>query len=495
MGLTLVTRKILLILKNVNRSQVAIVVFIILLGGIFRYWGCGTHNFNGDESAHIRKAVSVARGMVDLFKGPARTTGWQNIYLTIMQHNHPPLEFLLLIPAVPFANREFYARFIYITINIVFLLFNYFLSRKIYGRKFALYLLILLSTSTYFIWASRFATHDSLSIIISTLIGLSVINLYKTDNLKQAITLLFFSLTLGLLSFVNFIFYLPFILLILIERFKGKNIKIFIIPTCFFIIINGLFYLPYIIYSFSLFAPSNAGFNYYLGSKTKIISLDIIKNLQIFYRGFFSKSGVFPLWVFALIGGLTLTKYKFIKFFNGIIITLLVINLIKLTTLNFYMEFYGLMVIIAVLWLIKIKKAGKILLILGVVFALYGNINIIKGDYSKATAPVIPATDKLKIIGEIAKKCLVNNESYISTAIPWRTFYYFGRPVLPEVEGGFWTPLQAVEQYTNGKLQNEVTLIHFSTGQLPISTIEKIRVYKEYTFGDDHLLILKQCDA
>ncbi|MCL5072242.1 MAG: glycosyltransferase family 39 protein, partial [Actinobacteria bacterium] len=240
----------------------------------------------------MRKAVSVTRGVLDFIKGE-RITGWQNIYLTVLQHNHPPLEFLLIIPAVPFKNRELIARIIYLSLNILFLIISYFISKKVINNKFALYLLAILSTSTYFIWTSRFVTHDSISIIVSTLIGLAIIYFYKTNNLKKALFFLFLCLTIGLYSFIDFVLYLPIITLILYDRLKSNGVKPYLRPIVIFLIINCLFYVPYVFYSFIPNVPQSAGFNYYLNSKSNVLSLNLLKNLGIFYKDFFSKSGVF----------------------------------------------------------------------------------------------------------------------------------------------------------------------------------------------------------
>ncbi|MCL5072243.1 MAG: hypothetical protein M1308_15335, partial [Actinobacteria bacterium] len=195
-------------------------------------------------------------------------------------------------------------------------------------------------------------------------------------------------------------------------------------------------------------------------------------------------------------GAFSLRKYKFIKYFAIIILTFLLINLIKLTTANFYMEFYGLIVIMGVLWLTNIGRIGMVLLSVVIILNLYGNIAILHNDYSQATGPIIPASDKLKLVGNIAKSCLVNNESYISTVNPWRTFYYFGRPVLPGIEGNLWTAKEAIELYARGELRNEVFLIHFKEEEIPEEldkNLEKI-AKRKYVFEKDRLLIFKECD-
>lgn len=485
-----------IIIKRIKKLPLLVILFIFV-GSILRGWNFWTHNFNGDEALNVRKAVSIARGLVDFVRFRGIDLAVKNIYLTILQHNHPPLELFLLITSVPFENREFFARLIFILINILFLIFSYFFSLRVINKKYAFYAISLLSTSSYFIWTSRILTQDSLDIIASYLIGLSIIHFYKSNNPNKAIIPLLISTTIGLYTFINFFFYLPFIGLLI--YFKYKKLKK-CIPRRFiliFVIINCLFYLPYIGYSFFPTSPPNAGFNYYLHSKLQVKSINLINNLTIFYNYFFLKSGVFLIALYALIGMFQFKKNLYIRYFTYIISVFLIINLVKITTFNFYMSFYGLLVIIAALWLVSLKNLGKLLFLLAIIVNLYGCLAIIKGDYTKASAPIIPSSDNLKKVGQIAKLCLKDNESYISTSSPWRTFYYFGRPVLPIVEGStaLYTPSEAAKRYLDGDLRNEVFLIHYQKGEFSPLLSESLRkiAKKEYVIDKDIILLFKPC--
>lgn len=488
--------------KRSTKSFTRLPIFFIVIGIILRSWRFWILSFTGDEAAHMRKAVSVSRGLADLLTMSNPSVALQNIFLTIFQHNHPPLEFLLVLPSVPFEFREFYARSIYVIINILFLPFVYYLISKLRNKKIALYSLILFSTSMYLVWSSHLITHDSLVIIEGTLVGLAIIFFQKKPSGKS-LFLLTSTLLLGFYTSIDFVLFLPVALFLVYKKRMNLDFTEVSKVGLFFIFVLSIFYLPYMLYAFLPNSPRIAGFNYYLKGKLNeiptifSIQLNFISALKSYYRDFFSKSGVFPVWVFAFLSIFISKKLKFINYLIATVLFFLFFNLIKYTTANFYMDFYGIIILLAAEWLVSKREIGKLFLVLTVIINLYGSLPLLRGDYSKSPLAILPSDDQLKEVGKIAKTCLTENETYLSTVDPWRTFYYFGRPVLPAIEGdkALWSPAQAARRYLQGDLRNEIFLIHFREGDFDQELVDGLKTIakKEFIFKKDRLLLFKSC--
>ncbi len=118
------------------------------------------------------------------------------------------------------------------------------------------------------------------------------------------------------------------------------------------------------------------------------------------------------------------------------------------------------------------------------------------GSYKLSFFSDITRNDSIKKAGQISKKCLTNNETYISTLDPWKTFYYFGRPMLPGVEGELWTPKKAIEMYNQGDFRNEVYLIHYTVGELDNNLEIELRkkASKEYRVKNHRVFVFKDCN-
>ncbi len=338
-----------------------IAIFALFVGSFIRFWKFSEYSFTGDEAAHMRKAISFSRGIFDLIKLDNPSIAVKNIYYTILQHNHPPLEFLLAVPASVTNDREFYSRLIFVLLNCLFLLISFPLVSKVLNKKTALFFLISLSTSMYAVEVSQIITHDSLVIIEGVLIALAMMNLLNRKNVKS-LNLLLLSLILGLFTSIDFVLFLPTIL-ILIYNLRGSLTKREIIKSfLMFIIVLSSFYIQYILYAFFPSSPQKAGFNYYLHRELSgnSLHLNIIAALKSYYNNFFAKNGVFPIWIFSIFAFIELGKRKkYILYLWSVILTFLVFNLITFTTANFYMDFYGLFLIMSTDWFVFRKKQAQ----------------------------------------------------------------------------------------------------------------------------------------
>lgn len=483
-----------------NHNYKLFVGLFFILGGLLRSWNFWTQTFSGDEAAQMRKAVSVARGIADLVLWKNPLLAFQNIFITILQHNHPPLEFLLLLPAVPFHPREFFARSIYVFINIIFLPISYWALFRLKLNRVGLFFLLLLSTSMYAIWSSQVMTRDSLVIMEGAAIGISMLYFLKKPG-KFTLYFLFLMCSIALLTSPDMVLYALVSLILVWKKRSVIGFKNIFFSSVVPILIASLFYIPYILYAFSPGSPRVAGANYYFNGKltspsNNPLSLKTYHDAFFtFTTNFFSLSGVFPACIFALFSLLLIRKKKFILPFFIIIFLFLGINVFKITSAYFYMNFYGLMLLLSATWLGSTGRIGVFFLFVTVFINLMGGIPLLEGKHNPMLFSGLPKKDNIIASGTIAKKCLQRDESYISTDDPWRTFYYFGRPMLPSVEGGLWKATEATEAYLKGDLRNEVKLIHFRKGQFDQTLIDQLdRIKKQsFTFGDDFVYLFKTC--
>src|SRR3990172_6195945 len=137
-------------------------IFLLLFSITARFWFFWQPSFSGDEAAHMSKAVSVARGVVDLVTFSNVQTAFKNTFFTIWEHNHAPLEFLILIPATVLEPREFWARFIHVFVNILTLISGYIFLKKVRGQRTALAFAVFFGTSIFVIWWSQIAMYLNL---------------------------------------------------------------------------------------------------------------------------------------------------------------------------------------------------------------------------------------------------------------------------------------------------------------------------------------------
>lgn len=473
-------------------------LFFIFLGAVLRSWGFWKALFGSDEALHMTRAVSVSRGLVDLFKLNNPSIALRNIFLPILQHNHPPFEFLLAIPGVPFQPREFSARLVFVLISIVFLPFVFLILEKIKNRKYALIFLILFSTSMYAVWWSRTITHDLLAIILGTFLGISIIYFYKKPD-NRSLKYIFITQVLSLYIILDFAVYIPILALVVYRNRRKINSKKLLTYLFFSILALAVYHVPYILYSLLPTSSHSAGFNYYIyGKLGKDISVssfmtNITNQINSFYVNFFRQSGVFPAWIFALLSLKLINKKTYLPIFFKIVAIYFLINMVFPTTLFFYKDFYGLILLLATEWLFVQKRFLNLILICVIAINLSGSLPIFKGVHNDIFN-VYRYPDDLNKIGLYAKNCLTGNDSYISTISYWRTEYYFGRQPLPRINQGF-SIHDVINNFIAGDLRNDIYLIHFREGDLNDEIVNQLRKIstKEVVINKDHAFLFKEC--
>lgn len=474
-------------------------LFFILIGIFLRTWNFSSALFASDEALHMTRAVSVSRGIVDLLKLDNPPIALRNIFLPILQHNHPPTEFLLSIPAVPFQPREFSARGIHLFVSILFMPAIYLLLLKIRNKKFALFFLALFSTSMFAVWWSRTISHDVLAIMQGILLGVSLIYFLKKPG-NTSFFLMMLAFVGAMYIIMDFAVYLPILIFVSFRNRKFISRKNVIKSLLICAVILGIYYIPYIVYAFLPNSSHSSGFNYYLyGKLNKDLSIvallqNIPLQLKAYYTNFFSQSGIFPAWIFALLSILYLRKKnKYIEIFASIIFIYFLINLFFPTTLFFYKDFYGLILLLSAEWLYSKKKLGYALLMVTIIINLYGSLPLFKGVHNYVFNTYL-TNDNLDKIGLFSKNCLTGNESYVSTVDYWRTEYYFGRQPLPRLNSGF-SIQETVAKFIEGQYRNDIYLIHFREGNFDEDTIRKLReiAKREIVIDKDHAFLFKNC--
>ncbi len=488
-------------LLNYSKLLKGFPLIVISLGFLLRVWNFWAALFSSDEALHMTRAVSVARGSVDLLTLNNPSVALKNIFLPILQHNHPPIEFLLTIIAVPLYPREFWARLVYIVISTLFLPFIYLLLLRVINKKFALYFLVLFSTSMFSVWWSRTIGHDILAIIQGTLLGVTIIYFINKPS-NRSFGYMLAAITAAFLIIIDFVYYIPLLAYISYRNRKFLTLAWVIKSLLISGLILGLYYIPYIAYSFLPTSSPSTGFNHYLYGNGLLFKknnvMEIIKAIPLqikgFYTYFFSLSGVFPAWVFALFSITLIRKKKYISVFFYVMSIYLIINLLFPTTLFFYKDFYGLILILACEWLYSKKRLGYVLLIITILINLLGSRPLFKGVHNEIFNAYYK-NDKLDKIGLYSKNCLSGDDSYISTMSSWRTEYYFGRPQLAGLNSGGYTIHDIISRFLEGYYQNDIYLIHYRTGDIDANTENKLHsiAKKEILFGADHAFLFKNC--
>jgi len=480
-------------LSNFNRNLETYIFssyFIIILFSIAiisRLWFFWQPPFSGDEAIHMLRAVSISRGVFDLITLNQIDVAFQNIYTPILQHNHPLLEYLILIPSVFFEPRELFARLVYVVINLLALTFSYKILKKKFGINASIIFLILAGTSIFLIYWSQSAMYISLAFFGGAFTTISIINFYLRSG-KSSLYLLAVSFAASTLIFQDFIFYIPGIIWLLWDKRRKIKLKYICYALLLSVIIAGVFYLPYIIYGV-LNWPKNMGFNYVIVSKLSS-NVNIFRNIEGYWTNFFGAPGIFVTWPFIILFFRRVLQLGYSKYLLlTLLIYLFVFILRSVTPFLYFVSILGILMILSARVLSSIKYRALIVTLILIINTI-PVLLILKGIHNPFLFTNLARYSQIKQIGILAKKCVIDeNETYVSTADAWQAMYYFGRPSLFEEER-----VEVINNFaTNG---NElIKFIHFQRGQISEevqSKLESSALQKTY-FNDDIVLIYKNC--
>lgn len=469
-----------------------LILLLLLITFVPRFWNFWTIDFTGDEATHVKKAVTVAVGFKNLATLDNVSTALKNIYIPILEHNHPPLEFLILIPFGLIEPREFFARLVYVVLGSLALILSYFFTRNIFDKRLAGYFFIFFGTSAYAIWWSQTAIYINFAIAFGVFITLSIVNFYKNPSHKS---LLFLALSeaFGLYVFLDFIFYLPSIIWLIWNKRRLLKKNDLVLPIVTFLILTSIFYAPYLTYSL-LGGPQFAGFNYVLNDKLAA-SPDVLRNLKGYWNNFIAYPGVFILFPFVFLALSFVKKLRYFKYLFLVIIIYFSVFILKSPTPFHYLaSTLGIFLILASEGIDLIKPQLRAFVVIFIITVNFiGFHKIFTGQHNPQLFDD-KSPNNAKAISTIAKKCVtLDDETYISTDDPWKTGYYFGRHSTVEKDG-VEARIETIEEFLNGKLTN-IVLVHIRKDLVDqsIQSSLKAKAVTFQDFNDEVVYLYKEC--
>ncbi len=472
---------------------------IILIGIIYRFWFFWIPSFGGDESEHVTKAVRVARGLLDLISLKNIEIALANIYLPILQHNHPPLEFLILVPSVFIEPREFSARLIYILIGLVTMLLSFKILKNLKGSKVAILFLAFFATSYYVVSYTQIVTFG-LNLTAGVFIALAVLFFTKSPQAKSLFWLVL-TMVFGLwVSIDYFIFVAPILVIIWLNRKKLRKKDLFI-QSIAFVILVLIFYLSYFLYSQISSSPRSAGFNYYLHTYINTLNINQTTNfnfketLSFMWNYFFGLPSILLIWPFALLGLTQIKKHRYLGYLTLILTTVALLEFPLIKCCTNYLNIFGILLILAVEGILSIKTIGTAIGVLLVVTNIVISSIYMLNNYNPVTKNGLYNKDNIRNIAQTAKNCLTDNKTYISTDDAWRTRYYFGRSMLPALEAEEITDEEAVNDMLKGKLAYEIAFVHIERNTIPKSLENEIskKAIRNIALDKDKLYLFESC--
>lgn len=469
------------------------VSFLLLLVFLPRFWYFWTVDFTGDEAMHVKKAVSVARGARDLVNLDSPKVAFKNIYTPILEHNHPPLEFLIMIPFGLLEPREFFARLVYVVLGCFALIFSYLFAKNIFGKKLAGYYFIFYGTSAYAIWWSQTAIYVNLAIAAGVFITLSIVNFYLKPH-KKSLLLLFISEAFGLLVFLDFIFFLPAVVWVIWDKRSFLKRSDFALPFILFFLTVGVFYLNYIIYALTV-GPKYAGFNYVLNSKIPAHA-SIVNNIKGYFQNYFFYPGVVILLPFSALTVFFSEKYGYLKYLYPVVLIYIFVFVLKSPTPFHYLSStYGILLVMAAIGMSHVNNRTRgAVIVLVILINFLGFWQVLAGYHNPQFIDSY-APNNSRAISTIAKRCVIfDNETYISSNDPWKTTYYFGRPSTIEKDGT-GARVATIDDFLNGKLE-EVVMIHVGNALISNEEHNKLakKAHARYEFDRETVYIFKNCE-
>lgn len=478
-------------LKNKRFLKTLVIFSLIFIIFVPRFWYFWKLDFTGDEATHARKAVSVATGIKGLITFDNPTAALKNIYIPILEHNHPPLEFLILIPFGLVEPREFSARLVYIIFNCVVLISSYLFLRKYVEKKLSVYFFILFGTSVYVVWWSQTAIYVSLAIAAGAFMAIAMSYFYKLPS-KVSLFYLCVTQAFGLLVFADFIFFLPANLWLIWEKRKLFEKSDFIKPLFLLFSTAGIFYFLYIGYSLSG-GPNSAGFNYVINQKLAS-SVDPLKNLVGYWNNFFGYPGVVVLLPFVLFSPFLSRKIRYIKYFYLTIFIYVAVFVFKSPTPFHYLaSTFGMFLLLTSEVLKYFKMNGPIIIGFIILINSVSLFEIISGTHNPQLFD-LKAPNNAGAISRIARACVVgDNETYISWDDPWKTAYYLGRNSTVEKDGTE-ARVETIREFLNGDLTN-IVLVDVKNDLIDEDTHRdlKKRSTKSISFDRETVYLFKNC--
>ena len=471
-----------------------LVLSLLLIIFIPRFWYFWNADFTGDEATHVKKAVSVATGIKSLVKLDNPSAALKNIYQPILEHNHPPFEFLALIPFGLIEPREFFTRLVYVLSGSFALVLSYFFVRSIFGRKIAGYFFIFFGTSAYAIWWSQTAIYINFAITAGVFITLSLVNFYRKPNGKSLL-ILFISEAFGLVVFHDFVFYLPSIIWIIWDRRSFLKKSDYIVPFALFLATAGVFYFSYIFYAFTI-GPKYAGFNYVLNSKITAHA-DVVINIKDYMRNFFLYPGVVVLLPFSLMAFFYSEKQRYYKYLYPVLIIYIFVFVIKSPTPFHYLaSTYGIYLLTAAIGVSYIgNKIRPSVISIIILVNFLGFMPIFGGKHNpQLFGDSYIANNNMKEIAVLAKRCFTSDaDTYISSDDVWKMTYYFGRQSTVERDGTE-ARVATIRDFLAGKL-NEVILIHVGNDLISQEEHDRLteKAQRRFVFDNESVYIFKNC--
>lgn len=469
------------------------IIAVFLLNISAHFWFFWQPPFSGDEANQTLKALRIANGLKNLFLFKELPVTFRNIYEPILQHNHPPFEFLIFVPFLAFQPREFFLRLSSILVNVGLLAYTFYTLKQLRTKFVAICFLILYGTSLWSIWWGQSGT-VILNLVASLLISLTILFFCEKPSNKS---LLYLSLasTFSLLVSVDFIQVIPFSLLAIFHYrdFTSKSGRMRSLLV--FLLIVSLFYIPWIIYSF-LSGPPGAGFNYYIHGRLQRQSTIFI-NLQILWEHAFSYPGYITVWPFALLAFFLWKKVRYVKYVFLATFSYVLLFITLGSGINWYANIFSMLCILTAELIASLRKAGWILILTILVVNILslkqlfieGKHNPLMFDNSR--------NNNISHISYIAKKCFkYDDETYLTTLDPVTAEYYFGRPTLFSGRG-MRERLELINLFdkNNAVLKKSVKFIIYQEGQVN-SKLEKSLKRHAIRFVDSGfyiLLFFKDC--
>jgi len=219
-------------------------VILFAVAGFLRLWHLGYSDYQGDEikALYNPKEASSVKFFLDQRKGPV-----QFIVTAGLKNFSPDYRNRLLL-RLPFALAGFGS-------VVVF----YYLTKALFGERIAFYSSIFFATNGFFIAFSRIVQYQSFVIffgLLAVYLAYRATNQPETDGIKVSQKLLlagFACWAVSILSHYDGIFFGPIIAGILLSAFvrqktpleKKSFLKLLVLPTLVFMVLNGLFYIPF----------------------------------------------------------------------------------------------------------------------------------------------------------------------------------------------------------------------------------------------------------
>ncbi len=311
--------KLIELINNNFSSKKLFLLFlaIIFLAFIFRFWGLGQADFLNDDGHYAFRSL----GWFDYLGSSQQTTPiqwfskipwWANLSF----HDHPPLLFFFQwLAFLLFGASAFSARFFIAILNLVAILFFYFLIKKEKNEKQALLAIFLLAISTFAVWISRLSLNDGLVLAFEIMYLYFFVNYFSLEK-KYYFILAAIFVGLAIMSKYTAIYILPaaFIYIILNQKKTFRSREFYLAAAGFIFTI-----LPIVICNFFVFISRghfDASLSHMVGMrpddfaiiKNKVVNFSLTKNFFAEYVSILSFSSL-GYFVLKIIGGL----YIFLK--------------------------------------------------------------------------------------------------------------------------------------------------------------------------------------